>query len=374
MVTPPSSLAPHPPPPWFGPPGWIGRIRSLFQGVMRPSRATTDRAVLAQLQVMQQCFQILRAQVQAADRSSQDAVVEMVARLQRIHERCNALQQELGSAADQSRHLSDDTVKQAAAQSHALECLSLQEGKFMAAQQAHVDMVNRLLSEVQSLTPAAALIAEVARQTNLLAINAAIEAARAGREGAGFKVVADEVRRLSHQTAEAARNIAKGIETISDTHRLAAGSADTGQVDMSALAEIGAEIREMGTRPGVVACQLKALSTDMEDSMRAVRVDLVDVLGHMQFQDVSRQLLERVSLALDDLSQHCESIQAQSPEGQLNPHTPRALQDLMQQWHTAYVMADQREAHAAVLGAAEGGVQSAQATGAPPAVPRIEMF
>lgn len=347
---------------------WPGQLIGLLRRTWRPSRSATDQAVLDQLKVMQQCFQILNAQVTAAERSSHDAVENMVTRLQRIHERCNHLQGELGSAAQQSGRLSDDTARQAEAQSHALACLAQQEAKFLTAQQGHADMVSRLLSQVQSLTPAAALIAEVARQTNLLAINAAIEAARAGQEGAGFKVVAEEVRSLSHQTADAANNIARGIEAISETHRHALSATDPARMDMSSLAEIGAEIREMGTRPGVVAYQLKALSAEMSDSMTAVRVDLVDVLGHMQFQDVSRQLLERVNHALQDLSDHCEAVRQQSPDGQLNPHGLGALDDLLQQWRTAYVMADQREAHAAVVGEPTVGTMSQDKA------PRIEMF
>jgi len=355
------------------PAGWLSRLHNLWRRTWPPARTATDRAVLAQLQVMQQCFQILNAQVQAADRASQAAVMSMVERLQRIHDRCNTLQNELGSAAAQSRRLSDDTERQAAAQSHALDCLSQQEAKFVSAQQGHADMVNQLLAQVQSLTPAAALIAEVARQTNLLAINAAIEAARAGQEGAGFKVVADEVRRLSHQTANAAHTIAKGIDAISDTHRRALQSSDPGHMDMGMLAEIGAEIRDMGTRPGVVACQLKALSAEMEEGMAAVRADLVDVLGHMQFQDVSRQLLERVNHALDDLASHCASVQQASAGGRLDAQRLLGLDRLLHGWRAAYVMADQRQAHEAVV-----GTSTQAGTAAPVAqsdnAPRIEMF
>lgn len=354
------------------PPGhWSGGWRTLKQALQapftrwrRPDRSAVDAEMLAQLQTLRSCFDILDRQVQAAERSSQDAVTGMVARLQQVYERCNALQRELGDAANHSSHLSEDTVKQAQAQAQALSHLSEQEQRFVSSQRSHSEVVQQLLQQVDSLTPSAALIADVAKQTNLLAINAAIEAARAGPEGAGFKIVAAEVRRLSQQTAEAAESIAAGIAAIGVTHRLASDASLGAEVDTSMLAAIGEEIREMGTRPGVVACQLKALSAEMESSMHAVRSDLVDVLGHMQFQDVNRQLLECVSRGLRDLTEHCQAIEAQSGGGRLNPKLPHQLSDLLQRWEASYVMAHQRGAHQAVI---EG--QSEDTDG-----PKIEMF
>lgn len=348
-------------------PGWQALTRALkapFARLRPTDRQGVDAEMLSQLQTLQRCFSILDKQVQAAEQSSLEAVTGMVARLQQVYERCNALQRELGDAAHHSNHLSDDTVKQAQAQAQALTHLSEQEHRFVSSQRAHTDAVQQLLGQVDSLGPAAALIADVAKQTNLLAINAAIEAARAGPEGAGFKIVAAEVRRLSQQAGEAAASIAEGISAIGVSHRLASQSAQPNEVDVSMLAAIGEEIREMGTRPGVVACQLKALSAEMEASMHAVRTDLVDVLGHMQFQDVNRQLLECVSRSLNDLSAHCQAIEAQSADGRLNPRLPKKLSDLLQEWEDSYVMAHQRGAHQAVT---QGSADDNDG-------PKIEMF
>jgi methyl-accepting chemotaxis protein len=133
--------------------------------------------------------------------------------------------------ADAARRVADETAETA---DHVTELSSEANQKLDEAQGALQQMMGAM-KEIQEastrITKALKGIDEIALQTNILALNAAVEAARAGEFGSGFAVVAEEVRRLSDRSAEAARDTAIIIRECQT-------SSDNGQIKLKALAEV----------------------------------------------------------------------------------------------------------------------------------------
>ena len=191
------------------------------------------------------------------------------------------------------------------------------------------DSIGARTQEVQSILSE---IGSIATQTNLLALNAAIEAARAGEAGRGFAVVADEVRTLSGRTSQFSQQINKVIENMQVTVK---------QTEVA--------IQRMASHDLTFAVESKARVEQIITTMNAqsrLRGDALEQLGGiadevdvqvgravtaLQFQDIVSQLLGHVGRrvdAIDDVSRHLGELAKTLQHDAVTLNAADALQSL----------------------------------------------
>jgi methyl-accepting chemotaxis protein len=107
------------------------------------------------------------------------------------------------------------------------------------------DKITNILSKSQSLADANSAIETIAGQTNLLAMNAAIEAAHAGESGKGFSVVADEIRRLSETSSEQSKRISAELKNIMDSIYEVVSASDSASSSFEDVAQSLEKTNEM---------------------------------------------------------------------------------------------------------------------------------
>ena len=237
-----------------------------------------------------------RSRLQSESASSMAAAVEeMTVSIDQVAENAREAHTISVQAGDLSNR-GAEVIQNAATEMHSLS-------NAVQSSSAIIEDLGRQSNQITSIVNT---IKEIADQTNLLALNAAIEAARAGEQGRGFAVVADEVRKLAERTSLSTTEIAGMVSKIQNGTRNAVESMETGVVQagkgvelasqagasiteirdgsvrvMAVVNSISDSIREQGTVSSEIARNIEHIAQMSEESVSAIQ-HTADAARHLQ--------------------------------------------------------------------------------------------
>ena len=176
------------------------------------------------------------------------------------------------------------------------------------------EVISRLANASDQISEIVSVIEEIAEQTNLLALNAAIEAARAGEQGKGFAVVADEVRKLAEQTSGATQDIATRIGHVQQETHSALKSMELGTSDLTEGTRLadqtGHVLRDIEKNVIYVVEQVTQIASANEEQSKVIEAIAERVNSVTTLASNSAAKIDEITVLANRLHERTQSVQS----------------------------------------------------------------